>query len=55
MDNGKGIPETAQQGKGMGLSIMKYRASMIGATVEINNQADGGGVVVCTFQDRNDR
>jgi len=49
-DNGRGIPETAHQCAGMGLSIMKYRASMIGASVEINNHADGGGIVACTFQ-----
>lgn len=54
-DNGKGIPETAQQGMGMGLSIMKYRASMIGATIEVNNHAEGGGRVVCRFQAKNDR
>ncbi|OPY79343.1 MAG: Oxygen sensor histidine kinase NreB [Syntrophorhabdus sp. PtaU1.Bin153] len=36
--------------KGMGLSIMKHRASMIGASFDIRNDPDGGTVVACSFQ-----
>jgi signal transduction histidine kinase len=34
-DDGVGIADTLKEGSGMGLKIMKYRASMIGATFEI--------------------
>jgi signal transduction histidine kinase len=36
--------------KGMGLSIMKHRASMIGASFDIRNDPDRGAVVACSFQ-----
>lgn len=51
-DNGIGIGNTASQGKGMGLNIMQYRASMIGAVLEIKNSAAGGAVISCTFSNR---
>jgi len=40
--------------KGMGLSIMKHRANMIGASLDIRNDADGGTVVACSFQGKQD-
>jgi nitrate/nitrite-specific signal transduction histidine kinase len=40
------------QGKGMGLNIMQYRASMIGAVLEIKEPKTGGCVISCTFSDR---
>jgi len=49
-DNGSGIPPVTGQGPGMGLNIMKYRASMIGATLDIKNHGEGGALVSCSFQ-----
>ncbi|MEI8341338.1 MAG: sensor histidine kinase [Verrucomicrobiota bacterium] len=40
-DDGKGIPETASAGDGMGLRIMKYRASMIDASFELKSGPAG--------------
>lgn len=51
-DNGVGIGNTVSQGKGMGLNIMQYRASMIGAVLEIKNNAAGGALISCTFSNR---
>lgn len=44
-DNGCGMDNHV--GKGMGLQIMKYRASMIDATLKIENHKTGGTWVVC--------
>jgi signal transduction histidine kinase len=49
-DNGRGFTGTPIQGKGMGLNIMNYRASMIGAVLDFKNGPDGGTTVVCSFQ-----
>lgn len=51
-DNGVGIGSTQSQGKGMGLSIMQYRASMIGAQVEIKAPGAGGTLIRCFFSNR---
>jgi len=53
-DNGSGLSSGAHHGKGMGLNIMHYRASMIGALMDIRNHDDGGVVVVCTFLEKKD-
>lgn len=45
---GAGIPEG--QPDGMGLRIMRYRARMIGASMEINRHPDGGTSVICVFR-----
>ena len=49
-DNGKGVgsprPQTSR-GRGMGLRIMKYRASALGATVDITSKAGSGTRVTC--------
>lgn len=47
-DNGSGLAPIA--GRGMGLNIMKYRASMIGAMLDIKNHGEGGVLVSCSFQ-----
>jgi PAS domain S-box-containing protein len=44
-DNGVGIGDTGRSGSGMGLKIMKYRASMIGARFEIAPNYPRGTVV----------
>lgn len=49
-DNGVGFPKTATDGSGMGLQIMKYRAGMIGAMLEIRSAGKSGTAVVCAFK-----
>jgi two-component system CheB/CheR fusion protein len=49
-DNGIGLPEETATNDGMGLQIMKYRAGMIGATVEIGPVAGKGTAVMCVFK-----
>jgi signal transduction histidine kinase len=48
-DDGIGFPAPSNQGKGMGLNIMRYRASMIGGVLDIRNAEHGGTVLVCSF------
>jgi len=50
-DDGVGLdPEQAQgQSEGMGLRIMRYRARMIGAHLEIGDQRAGGVAVRCSL------
>ena len=50
IDDGIGLPENARTGNGLGLRIMAYRASMIGATFNIERaSAQGGTRVTCTL------
>jgi len=49
-DNGAGLPVNGQKSHGMGLRVMNYRAAMIGASVHIENSAEGGALVKCTVQ-----
>ncbi|MDB6110889.1 MAG: Integral rane sensor signal transduction histidine kinase [Pedosphaera sp.] len=48
-DDGVGLPENARQGQGMGLRIMAYRASMIGASFSIESLPRRGTRVLCTL------
>ncbi len=48
-DDGKGIPEALEEGKGMGLHIMRYRTRMIGGSLEVERGTERGTVVRCTF------
>ncbi len=48
-DNGVGFPEKPNR-KGMGLNIMEYRASLIGASLAVASQRRGGAVVKCAFR-----
>jgi signal transduction histidine kinase len=48
-DDGKGIRETPPS-KGMGLQIMRYRARMIGATLEIKSAAGKGTEISLTMR-----
>jgi len=52
-DNGCGICNAVASGKGMGLNIMGYRASMIGASLDIADGETGGTKVTCTLPKRN--
>jgi PAS domain S-box-containing protein len=51
-DDGVGLHESrpsGQTGQGMGLSIMGYRAKMIGGVLEVRAGLAGGTAVVCMF------
>lgn len=52
-NNGFNFPEMIEKNKGMGINIMKYRAGMIGASLDIRNDIDGRTIVVCSFQNKN--
>ncbi len=47
-DDGRGIPEHRKPSKGMGLRIMSYRAGMIGGSLAIQRETNGGTTVACT-------
>jgi PAS domain S-box-containing protein len=47
-DNGIGIPEVITTG--MGLHIMRYRTRMIGGSLQIERDSNGGTVIVCSVQ-----
>ena len=50
-DDGIGIAKEPGQSKGMGLKIMRYRASIINASLDFKRNIDGGTLVTCTFSD----
>ncbi len=47
IDNGTGFERPASDADGMGLRIMRYRAKMIGATVDVEHPMAGGTAVIC--------
>jgi signal transduction histidine kinase len=47
-DDGKGIGGERREMSGMGLRIMRYRAGIIGAALDIRPAEDGGTLVACT-------
>jgi PAS domain S-box-containing protein len=49
-DDGHGIMPGAETRGGMGLKIMRYRASIIGASLEIGTREHGGTVVRCVLR-----
>jgi signal transduction histidine kinase len=50
IDDGIGLPENARNGDGLGLRIMAYRASMIGATFNVERLSSLSGTrVTCTL------
>jgi signal transduction histidine kinase len=51
-NNGSGFRRASRDNGGMGMSTMRHRANMIGATLDIKNGPDGGTIVVCSFQNR---
>jgi signal transduction histidine kinase len=48
-DNGLGFPKQIRQNKGMGISTMNYRASVIGAALAVLRGSNGGTSVVLSF------
>jgi signal transduction histidine kinase len=49
-DWGKGFAKAASNNGGMGLQIMKYRANMIGASLNVHDSGNKGVRVVCTLK-----
>ena len=47
-DNGTGLQDDAVHGSGLGIRLMRYRASVLGGQFIIQNLADGGTLVACT-------
>ncbi len=56
-DNGKtiNVHDIAREGPGMGTIIMKHRANMIGASLDMQNRPEGGITVTCTFKNKERR
>ena len=52
-DDGTGRPKIPAKHQGMGLRIMQYRAGMVGGTLAVQRDPDGGTRVTCSFQSRN--
>jgi PAS domain S-box-containing protein len=48
-NNGESLPESLDRGHGMGLRIMGYRARVIGATLSIQMDGNGGTLVTCSY------
>ena len=46
-NNGRPFPDLTAHATGMGLKIMNYRASLIGASLEVKGQGPGGTLVRC--------
>jgi len=50
-DDGIGFSKKTRKNGGMGLRIMKYRAGVVGASLEVRSGFDGGGTrVICVFR-----
>jgi signal transduction histidine kinase len=46
-DDGRGVPRSTRQAKGMGLASMTSRARSLGGRFDIGNRARGGTIVTC--------
>ena len=49
MNNGLSISDNFGDGDGIGMSIMKSRAEMLGGSISITRQSSGGAKVTCSF------
>lgn len=49
-DNGKGLPAAKKPGRGIGLQVMKHRAGVIGADLEIESKPGKGVKVSCRYR-----
>jgi signal transduction histidine kinase len=49
-DDGRGLSASSGSGTGMGLKIMRYRASIVGAALDIGGGDGRGTVVRCTLR-----
>jgi two-component system CheB/CheR fusion protein len=52
-DDGVGFPQKKSGGSGMGLRIMQARIGMVGGTLTVERNPDGGVSVVCTAPKKN--
>ncbi len=48
-DNGRGCQSLVANPTGMGIRIMRYRARMIGGTLDLKSQAPGGTQITCAL------
>jgi len=46
-DNGKGLAQIKKPGQGIGLQVMKHRATVMGAALEVNSSPGKGVTVIC--------
>jgi signal transduction histidine kinase len=51
-DDGEGLPPKFSEDGGLGLHMMRYRARMIGGSVELRRNPTGGSMMTCSFQKR---
>lgn len=49
-DNGAGLPKRFDDGGGLGLHMMRYRARMIRGSIELRRNPSRGMTIVCSFQ-----
>ena len=49
-DNGNGLPAKFSEEGGLGVHMMRYRARMIGGSVELRRNLNGGTTVTASFQ-----
>ena len=49
-DNGNGLPKGRRASQGIGMQIMKHRASVIGAELEVKSKEGKGVTVSCTLR-----
>jgi signal transduction histidine kinase len=49
-DDGSGLPKDLATAKGMGLRIMRYRATMINGSLAVQRDPNGGTSVTCFIQ-----
>lgn len=48
-DDGVGVPMILRKGDGMGLQTMHYRSRVIGASLDVRRDTEGGTVVTCAL------
>ena len=48
LDDGIGIPEPPERGKGLGLGIMQHRCTLAGGAFSVRRRSEGGTAVSCS-------
>ena len=48
-DDGRGLPDDAEELGGMGLALMSQRANLLGAQFDVDSRGDGGTIIRCSF------
>ena len=48
-DNGQGFEIAERNAGGMGIRIMRYRAQVIGAALDLKSRPGQGTQIICTF------